>query len=120
MDVKAMTANTPSIPAPTDTKATQTVAKQSATPLQTSAAVREPDDAENLKQVDDAVKKINHSIQENAQGLEFSVDRDNGRIIVKVVDQETKEVLRQMPSKEALDIAKSLDRTMGLLIKQKA
>ena len=42
-------------------------------------------------------------------------------MVVQLIDQKTKEVLRQIPSKEALDIAKSLDDTSkGLLIKQTA
>ena len=41
-------------------------------------------------------------------------------MIVKVVDRETREVLRQMPTQEALEIAKALDRTQGLLIKLEA
>jgi flagellar protein FlaG len=63
---------------------------------------------------------LNKASQAKAQGLEFSVDNDSKRTIVKVVDQTTKEVLRQIPSPEALAIAKSLDSSKGLLIKQTA
>jgi flagellar protein FlaG len=55
-----------------------------------------------------------------AQSLEFSIDEDSKETIVKIVDQNTKEVVRQIPSVEALSIAKSLDKMMGLLINQKA
>ncbi|MCS0589479.1 flagellar protein FlaG [Massilia norwichensis] len=67
-----------------------------------------------------AVEHINKSLQASAQSVEFSVDEDSERVIVKVVDRDTGEVLRQMPSQEALDIAKALDRTQGLLIKNQA
>jgi len=67
-----------------------------------------------------AIERINQSLSVSRQGIEFSVDPDSNRVIVRVVDRETKEVLRQMPSQEALDIAKALDRTQGLLIKLKA
>jgi len=40
--------------------------------------------------------------------------------VVKVIDQETKEVLRQIPTKEALEIAKSFDTAKGFLISQSA
>lgn len=66
--------------------------------------------------VEQAVKTINASLQ----GVEFAIDSDSHRTVVKVVDQETKQVLRQMPTQEALEIAKSLDRMQGLLIKQEA
>jgi flagellar protein FlaG len=67
-----------------------------------------------------AVKKINESMPASAQSLEFSIDDDSKDIVVKVIDQNTKEVVRQIPSQEALDIAKSLDKMRGLLIRQTA
>lgn len=67
-----------------------------------------------------AVERINESLPPSSQGIEFAVDADSERVIVKVVDRETREVLRQMPTQEALDIAKALDRNQGLLIRQEA
>ena len=85
-----------------------------ANPVQQAAVV--PD----LDQVAEAVRNINKTMQALSQDLEFSVDADSNRTIVKVVDQQTKEVIRQMPTAEALEIAKALDRVQGLLIRQKA
>jgi flagellar protein FlaG len=78
------------------------------------------DAAPSRKELGEAVKKINESMLGSAQSLEFSIDEDSKDIVVKVIDQNTKEVLRQMPSKEALEIAKSLDKMRGLLINQTA
>ncbi len=72
------------------------------------------------EQVNQAVEAINKTIQAASQNLEFSVDKDTRDVIVKVIDQQTKQVLRQIPTEEALDIAKSLDKLQGLLIKQTA
>jgi flagellar protein FlaG len=36
------------------------------------------------------------------------VDEDLGRIVVKVMDHETKEVIRQIPADEVLQLAKRL------------
>ncbi len=72
------------------------------------------------EQVNDAVEAINKTIQSASQNLEFSVDGDTSSVVVKVVDQQTKQVLRQIPTEEALEIAKSLDKLQGLLIKQTA
>jgi flagellar protein FlaG len=75
-----------------------------------------------LDQVNEAVSQLNKSSQAKSQGLEFSVDNDTKRTVVKVVDQSTKEVLRQIPTPEALEIAKSLESkaSTGLLIQQTA
>lgn len=67
-----------------------------------------------------AVDRLNETMRAKAQGLEFTIDDDSKRLVVKVVDQQTKEVIRQVPSQEVLEIAKALDRAQGLLIRQQA
>ena len=68
-----------------------------------------------------AVKKMNDAMLGSSQSLQFSIDEDSQDIVVKVIDQSTKEVVRQIPSKEALQIAKSIDKMQqGLLINQTA
>lgn len=95
-------------------------AKQAATPVQTVNAVRQTAEAASMGQVKEAVKQINETMKKLSQNLEFSLDSDVDRPIVKVVDQQTKEVIRQIPSEEAVEIAKALDRVQGLLIREKA
>lgn len=73
-----------------------------------------------LAQLTNAVNKINQSISIQASGLEFSVDQDSHRTIVKVVDRQTNELIRQIPTVETLKIAHALDQAQGLLIKQQA
>ena len=63
---------------------------------------------------------INDFLKKSSAGIEFSVDEGSNRIIVRVVDSETRELIRQMPSEEALAIAQSLDRLTGLLLAQDA
>ena len=103
-----------------DAVVAQPAARAPATALETSGAVKQPAPLPSLDQVHEAVANINKSLQTLSQDLEFSVDHDSQRTIVKVVDQRTKEVIRQMPTPEALEIAKALDRVKGLLIKQTA
>lgn len=95
-------------------------AREAATPVQTVNAVQQPAKTPDMNQVNDAVKQINEAMKALSQGLEFSVDQDVHKVVVKVVDQQTGDVIRQMPTPEALEIAKALDRVQGLLIKQKA
>src|SRR5690606_13753448 len=89
---------------------------QSPSPVQTPAAVQQPDPA----QLSQALQSINKALQTSSSNLEFSVDDDTDRTIVKVVDQQTGDVIRQMPSAEALEIAKALDRAAGKLFHEEA
>lgn len=74
-------------------------------------------DAVELKHALDA---INRFLKPVASNIEFSIDPDSGRTLVKIVDTETNTVIRQTPSKEVLAIARELDKLQGLLIREKA
>lgn len=70
--------------------------------------------------LEDAVSAINAFLKPISNNLEFSVDEGSGKTVVKLVDTETNTVLRQYPTKEALAIAKDIDRFQGLLINTEA
>ncbi|WP_230407624.1 flagellar protein FlaG [Undibacterium rivi] len=82
------------------------------------------DNSENKKfdstEVNKAIAHINDALQARSQDLRFSVDTDSKRVVVKIIDQQTNQVLRQIPTEEALEISKSLDKLKGLLIKNEA
>lgn len=78
-----------------------------------SAAPSSEDVLKALDEVREAVKPV-------AQSLHFSLDQDTGRTVVKVMDTETNEMIRQIPSEDILKIAKAIDKLQGLLIKQQA
>ena len=51
--------------------------------------------------------------------LHFAIDDETGISTVKIVDKETGEVIRQIPSREMVEIAKSIDEMRGTLIRQR-
>lgn len=67
-----------------------------------------------------AVDKLNEAMVASSQSLKFEIDDDTNQIVVKIIDQGTQEVVRQMPTEEALNMAKSIDKMQGLLIRQTA
>lgn len=80
-----------------------------------------PESSTSAAEVRAAADKINKTLRTLlSSNLEFSVDQDSGQTIVRIVDVETKDVIRQIPNEEALAIAKSLGQVQGLLIRQKA
>lgn len=79
-------------------------------------AAAEPDRDE----VTSAVKKLNEALPQSAQSLQFEIDEESKEVVVKIIDRDTREVVRQMPSKEALEMAKSIDKMMGRLLDQTA
>ena len=67
-----------------------------------------------------AVQAANSYVQSVSTGLQFSLDQDSGRTVVKMIDTTTDEVLRQFPSEEILAISRSIDRMQSLLINREA
>ena len=52
------------------------------------------------------------------QSLRFHVDKDSGKTIAELVDPEG-QVLRQMPTEEALEIAKAIGKFQGMFVNLK-
>ena len=70
--------------------------------------------AENTAEADSvelekAVQGLNEHVQSVQRELQFSVDKDSGHTVIKVMDIATKEVIRQIPSEEALSVARQLN-----------
>lgn len=70
--------------------------------------------------VEDAVKRISDFVAPTQSEISFSIDEVSGVQVVKIMDSQSNEVIRQFPSKEAIEIARALDKLQGLLIKDKA
>jgi flagellar protein FlaG len=76
------------------------------------------DEAEHTRQ---AVADANRQLAQKASELTFEFDENSSRVIVKLVDKQTGQVLRQIPSKEALEIARALqDESSGALLRTDA
>ena len=75
---------------------------------------------QNSLSVEDAVKRLADFVSPTQSQISFSIDEESGLRVVKILDNESKEVIRQFPSEEAIALAQALDKIQGLLIKDKA
>ena len=60
------------------------------------------------EQLEKAVQQVASQIQSFQRNLNFSIDEDSGRTVIKVIDSSTDEVIRQIPSEEMLALARQL------------
>ncbi len=65
-------------------------------------------DKPQQREIEDAVAEINDAVVSQGRQLNFSVDEDSNRSVVKVTDSETGELIRQVPSDEVLKLARRL------------
>lgn len=96
-------------------------AEPNATPERVSAEASphlpEQQDRQVLEQ---AVTSIEGFVQNIRRNLDFALDDSSGRLVVKVTDGATGEVIRQLPSEEVLRLAESLEEVRSLLFKAEA
>ncbi|HET8938175.1 MAG TPA: flagellar protein FlaG [Polyangiales bacterium] len=81
-------------------------------PQQASAQETEQAQAEQRQQ-----EEANAQAQGNPQNpsLRFHVDPDTGKTVAELVDHQG-QVLRQMPTEEALEIAKAIGKMQGMFV----
>lgn len=74
----------------------------------------------SAEQLSNMVSNINSALKQAGSSLEFSVDASTKKTVIKLLDTETGDLIRQFPSEEMLAISRSIDRIQqGLLLKQK-
>lgn len=70
--------------------------------------------------LDDALAHMQNATQALQRHLNFSVDDSSGRMMVRVTDASSGEMIRQMPTEEALRLAESLDEMRSILFEAQA
>lgn len=102
--------------------------KQPAVDEQTSVvqAAAEKEDAKNQSggqeqnrnsQIKRAVEQINKRMQ-NSEAL-FGIHEKTNRVTIKIVDKETKEVIKELPPEKTLDMIAKAWEMAGLLVDEK-
>lgn len=71
-------------------------------------------------EVNSAIRAANAALKQVTNDLEFARDKETGKIVVRIIDASTHQIIRQFPSDEMLAIARALDRFEGFLLKEKA
>lgn len=114
-NISAVAAPMPGTASAYSRAATSTTARPPATVAAESEPVQTP--PIDLKK---ALEQLVQRAAEAGAELNFRVDDDLGRVIVSVVDPSDGRVLRQMPTEEALRIARALERYEQHLIEMRA
>ena len=68
--------------------------------------------------LEQAVSKVKEAFQQSGSQLQIEVDPDLERVIVKILNGDSGEVIRQIPPKEVIDLAKNLPGAKGLLFEE--
>lgn len=73
-----------------------------------------------VEEIEQTVESLNETMTLLERGINFEVDRDVKRTIIKVVDRETDEIIKQIPSEDLLKVIGHLQEMQHLLFDDKA
>jgi len=78
-------------------------------------AVDKVDDKQplTLEQLEKVAQQLQDFVGEMNRGLEFSVDKDSGRDVIKIIDKSTGDLVKQYPSEEVLTLVAKLSDMVG-------
>jgi len=96
------------------------VARTSQTQGVVAEGNREEQEKLAVEQLEAAVEKMNELMKDGQRSLSFSVDKDLDEVVVKVLDKETEELIRQIPNEEALQFAKHIEGLVGVIFNERA
>ncbi len=68
----------------------------------------------NIKNV---AATLNRLAQTASAGVSFHVDESTGKTVIKIMDTETGDVIRQIPGEEALALSRAIDAQQGIMLK---
>lgn len=73
-------------------------------------------DQEAVKErLENSVSQLKDLVQSVQRDLQFSIDDFSGKTVITVLDSNTSEIIRQIPSDEVLALAKNIDSLKGVL-----
>lgn len=87
---------------------------------------REKNDRLAVKEIEDqtfldkAVEQLNAVLASMDRHLRFSVDKPSGRTVVKVIDNKSLEVIKQIPPDEILSLSAKIRELVGILFDKRS
>jgi flagellar protein FlaG len=86
---------------------------------QASKKSTEEKEVMTVPQLEKVAKQLQEFIGTMNRGLEFIVDEDSGRDVIKVIDKNSGDVIKQYPSEEVLSLVSKLSEATGNFVDSK-
>jgi len=103
---------------PASNKDAEVVAKVASVPLPKSDVKASSQDLREASET--AMKDIQHFISSQASSVRITKDETSGHMVVKLVDPNTGEVIRTLPSEELLRLARTFEMLGNKMVHQVA
>ena len=116
-DVKNMDVNVPDSATPKMDATTAVVARTSE-----NNGASDERGQENTKENPELIKKsidsLNRNINQNTEAV-FGIHEGTNRVTIKIVDRQTKEIIKELPPEKTLDMIERVWELAGILVDEK-
>jgi len=72
------------------------------------------------KAIEGAVAELKKRLDKQGGDLSVALDQGTGVMVMRVIDNQTGEVVKQMPAQELLDVDLNMEKIIGLLVDNQA
>ena len=102
-------------------KSDQTTPEKVISPTEQAAQAMQEAEKESSKQVTEKMlSELERDIETiHSIGLRFSKHAESGRTMIKVMDKQNEELIREIPSEEVLNLAAKIEEMIGILFDKK-
>lgn len=76
--------------------------------------------APTKEKLEQAASRVKEVLRGTTSRLEIEIDSDSNKAVIRILNGESGEIIRQIPAQELLDLAKHLDEPKGLLVRERA
>jgi len=73
---------------------------------------------ETTEEIFNRIEEINIQLESTNRSIRFSVDESSKDIVVKIVDRDSGELIKQIPPQEALQLKDRIQDVLGLIIEE--
>lgn len=87
--------------------------------VQQQAVSRKAQAQQQSEQLKKAIAEMNRKINNSNEEAVFGVHEDTNRIMIKIMDKETKEVIKEFPPEKTLDMIARIWEMAGILVDEK-
>ncbi|MPM26030.1 hypothetical protein SDC9_72531 [bioreactor metagenome] len=72
------------------------------------------------KEVEKSVEKLNKFLEDEKVHVEYEVHDKFNQLMIKIIDDDTKEVLQELPPRKIIDMVAKMCEMVGILMDKKA
>jgi flagellar protein FlaG len=119
---------TPTVPlqpnGPEQSDSNPNVLEKSISPAEQAAEVKQTAEETRTGETQQVTEEMLNELERDIEtihsiGLRFSKHDESGRTMIKVMDKQNEELIREIPSEEVLNLAAKIDEMIGILFDRK-